>query len=139
MSGAENTAAPHIDTAEDISRLAFGYMASKALFSALHLDLFRRLQDSPKTAEIFSEETGTRVEALRTLLTALAVSGLLTFEDETYTNAPAADVFLAPGQPYYFGDYRRYQIDRQMFPVMQHLNEVLDGKSTVNSSQTTKT
>lgn len=117
-----------IDTAEDISRLAFGYMASKALFSALHLDLFQRLTDGPKAAETLAEETGTRLEALRTLMTALSVSGLVTFEDGTYANAPAADIFLVPGQPYYFGDYLRYQIDRQMFPVMQHLNEVLDGE-----------
>lgn len=128
MATLEDDATQAIDTAEDISRLAFGYMASKALFSALHLDLFDRLKDGPKTAENLAEETGTKVEALRTLLTALAVSGLVTFEDGTYANVPAADVFLVPGQPYYFGDYLRYQIDRQMFPVMQHLNEVLDGK-----------
>ena len=119
---------PLIDTAEDISRLAFGYMASKALFSGLHLDIFRRLKDKPQTAEELAAESGTPVEALRTLLTALSVSGLVTFEDGTYANVPAADVFLVPDQPYYFGDYLRYQIDRQMFPVMQHLNDVMDGK-----------
>ncbi len=117
-----------IDTAEDISRLAFGYMASKALFSALHLDLFGRLKDNPKTAEELAADTGTRVEALRTLLTALSVSGLVTFEDNTYANVPAADIFLVSDQPHYFGDYLRYQIDRQMFPVMEHLNDVLDGE-----------
>lgn len=128
MSETEGTEVPLIDSAEDISKLAFGYMASKALFSALHLDLFSRLKDQPKTAETLAAETDTPVEALRTLLTALAVSGLVTFEDETYANVPAADVFLVPGERYYFGDYLRYQIDKQMFPVMQHLNEVLEGK-----------
>lgn len=119
---------PAIETAEDISRLAFGYMASKALFSALHLDLFRRLKDKPQTAEELAEATGTRMEALRTLLTALSVSGLVKHEDEKYSNVPAADAFLVPGEPYYFGDYLRYQIDQQMFPVMQHLTEVLEGE-----------
>ena len=35
-------AAP-VETAEDLSAIAFGFMASKALFTGLHVDLFTDL------------------------------------------------------------------------------------------------
>ena len=36
--------------ADEISEIAFGFMASKALFSALHFDMFTHLNKGPQTA-----------------------------------------------------------------------------------------
>ena len=41
-----------------ISRLAYGFMASKVLFAALNLDLFSRVSAQPKTLGELAEETG---------------------------------------------------------------------------------
>jgi len=51
----------------------------------------------------------------------------LVFEDGRVTNSPAAEQFLVRGAKYDFGDYLRYQIDKQMYPFLQQLNEVVDG------------
>jgi hypothetical protein len=41
----------------DVSRLAYGFVASKALFAALNLDLFSRLEET-RTLEDLARETG---------------------------------------------------------------------------------
>ncbi len=38
------------ETAEDVSRIAFGFMASKALFAGLHIDVFTLLSDGALTS-----------------------------------------------------------------------------------------
>ena len=55
----------------DISRIAYGFMGSKALFSALNLDLFGRLADGPQTFDNLVEKTGVAPNRLRTMLAAL--------------------------------------------------------------------
>ncbi|WP_395172644.1 hypothetical protein [Roseibium alexandrii] len=44
-----------------------------------------------------------------------------------FTNSPAAEAFLVKGKKYDFGDYLRFQIDRQMYPFMTQLNDALEG------------
>ena len=58
------------ETAEEISRIAFGFMASKALFAGLHLDVFTRLNKAPRTIAQIAEETGVPANRVTTLLTA---------------------------------------------------------------------
>ncbi len=116
-----------VETAEDVSRLAFGFMASKALFAALHIDIFSQLADGPKTARSLASSTGVPVNRITTLMTALTATGLVDREDENYFNGPGAATFLVRGARYDFGDYLRYQIDRQMYPFLTQLNDVMDG------------
>jgi hypothetical protein len=46
------------------------------------------------------------------------------------SNVPAAEAFLVRGAKYEFGDYLRFQIDQQMYPFMQHLSPVIEGKTS---------
>jgi len=115
------------ETAEDVSQIAFGFMASKALFAGLHIDVFTLLTDSPKSATAIALETGVPANRITTLLTALTSIGLVDHNDETFTNAPAAEQFLSRASKYEFGDYLRYQIDQQMYPFLSQLNEVIEG------------
>ena len=115
------------ETAEDVSRIAFGFMASKALFAALHIGIFDKLADTPKTAAQVAQETRIPVNRVTTLLTALTGIGLVDRAEETYSNSPGAAAFLVQGAKYDFGDYLRYQIDGQMYPFLDQLNEVVDG------------
>lgn len=114
-------------SAEDVSEIAFGFMASKALFAGLHVDVFTHLTDGPKTTGEIADKTGIPANRVTTLMTALTSIGLVEREDETYVNSPGADAFLSRGAKYDFGDYLRYQIDRQMYPFLDQLNEVMDG------------
>lgn len=122
-----------VESAEDVSHIAFGFMASKALFAGLHIDVFTQLAGGAKSSKEIAEEAGIPINRVTTLMTALTSVGLVDRDDEgeIYANSPGAEAFLAKGAKYEFGDYLRYQIDQQMYPLLGQLNEVLDG--TLNS------
>jgi ubiquinone/menaquinone biosynthesis C-methylase UbiE len=117
------------ETAEEVSQIAFGFMASKALFAGLHIDVFTMLADGPKSSQDISANAGIPVNRVTTLMTALTSIGLVDREEkgEIYCNSPGADAFLARGAKYEFGDYLRFQIDKQMYPFLGQLNDVIDG------------
>jgi SAM-dependent methyltransferase len=110
-----------------ISKIAYGFMASKALFAALHAELFRHLAEGRTTLAALSAATGIAPPPLDTLLATLRSVGLVTAAGGNFTNAPAADRYLVPGRPAYFGDYYRHQIDRQLYPSMMALDAGLRG------------
>ena len=116
-----------METSEELSMAAFGFMASKALFAALHIDLFSKLSETTLTIDEISKATDVPRNRIMTLVTALASIGAVSFEDGRVANSPAAEQFLVRGAKYDFGDYLRYQIDKQMYPFLQQLNEVVDG------------
>lgn len=122
-----------LETSEELSHIAFGFMASKALFGALHIDLFSRISEGAGTIEEICSATAIPRNRIVTLTTALHSIGVLTWADGRYANSPAAEQFLVRGAKYDFGDYLRYQIDQQMYPFLQQLNQVLDG--TLNADQ----
>lgn len=110
-----------------ISHIAYGFFASKALFGALNIELFRHLAAGPQSAAELAAATGIAENRLATLLAALASCGLVTHEDGRWVNSPAAARYLVPGETAYFGDYYRYQIDRQLYPNMLALDAGLQG------------
>jgi hypothetical protein len=118
-----------VESAEDVSHIAFGFMASKALFAGLHIDVFTLLAAGAKSSRQIADEADIPMNRVTTLMTALTSVGLVDRddEDEIYSNSPGAEAFLAKGAKYEFGDYLRYQIDQQMYPLLGQLNEVLDG------------
>ncbi|MAZ03747.1 MAG: methyltransferase [Sneathiella sp.] len=116
-----------VKTAEEVSSIAFGFMASKAMFAGLHLDVFTNLADGPKSCEKLSEVIGVPLNRIVTLMTALNGVGLVEKDDDLYANSPGAEAFLSHTSKYDFGDYLRYQIDQQMYPFLGQLNDVLDG------------
>ena len=122
-----------INTAEEISSVAFGFMASKAMFAGLHLDIFTHLSDGAKTNEALSKATGTPVNRVTTLMTALDSIGLVARDGDEYSNAPGAETFLSSASKQQFGDYLRYQINEQMYPFLGQLNEVLDGSLSADA------
>lgn len=118
-------AARTLETAEEISDIAFGFMGSKALFSALHVGLFSVLSDKVMTPEDVAEKSSLDLDRATTLLTALTSLGLVRKDGNGFTNSPAAEAFLVKGRKYDFGDYLRFQIDKQMYPFLTQLNEAL--------------
>lgn len=119
---------PTIETAEEISEIAFGFMGSKALFSALHINLFGALANGGMDLAALSKALDVPLNRVTTLVTALTSMGLVLRDGNTVINSPAADAYLAPDADGYFGDYLRYQIDRQMYPIMGQLDAVLEGR-----------
>lgn len=113
----------------DLSAIGYGFMASKALFAALDLELFTHLANGPLSADELERRTGAAPNPLRTLLRACTSLGLLGHEGERYVNSQAAAQYLDRGAPRYYGDYFRYQIDRQVYPVLEHLRDTLCGRA----------
>ena len=116
-----------VETAEEVSNIAFGFMASKAMFAGLHLDVFTHLAAGPKTCENLSEIVGVPANRIITLMNALNGVGLVELDGNLYANSLGAEAFLSRESKYDFGDYLRFQIDQQMYPFLGQLNEVLDG------------
>jgi 2-hydroxy-4-(methylsulfanyl)butanoate S-methyltransferase len=110
----------------DISRIAYGFIASKALFAALELDLFSRLLE-PKTIDAVARESGIPAHRVETLLATLTALGLIVRDDDRFHNSPASERYLARSSPASFGEYYRLQINRQLYPAMEHLDARLAG------------
>ncbi len=113
----------------DVSRLAYGFMASKALVAALNLDLFSRLEE-PRTLEDLAQEVEVEAGRLKTLLVNLTALGLVVRDGDDFRNGPASARYLARGARAYFGDYYRLQIDRQIYPSLEHLDAAVAGDSS---------
>jgi hypothetical protein len=104
-------------------------MASKALFAALDLDLFGRLSNGPRSLDELARETAIEPGRLGKVLTACVSLGLVEKRDgDRYANAPASQAYLVRSAPAYFGDYYRFQIDRQNYPLFEHLGGALRGE-----------
>jgi len=117
-----------LTTADQISEIAFGFMGSKALFAALEHKVFNALSDGSLAAEELAARSELDTERARTLLTALTGLGLVVPEGEGgYANSPAAEAFLVKGAKYDFGDYLRLQVGRQMYGLLDQIDEALTG------------
>jgi len=116
-----------LTSVRQISHVAYGFFLSKALFSALNIELFGQLAEGPADLDTLCRRTGVAENRLETLVAALLSVGLLQREGEKIANSPAAQRYLMPGAQAYFGDYYRYQIDRQIYPMMTSLDAGLAG------------
>lgn len=111
----------------DTSHIAYGFMASKTLFAALDLDLFGLLATEAKTSARLDADTELVRERLEILLTDCVGLGLLVKQGDDYANTPASQTYLVRSAPSYFGDYYRFQIDRQVYPAFARLPDALRG------------
>eukprot|EP00035_Acanthoeca_spectabilis_P022189 m.442469 g.442469 ORF g.442469 m.442469 type:complete len:395 (-) comp18810_c0_seq1:2272-3456(-) len=126
-----------VQDAEEISHIAFAFMGSKTLFAALEIELFAKLSADLPTSfdEVSAKLPQVEPRKLETLLTALCSIGLVQRSASgLYSNPPAVEAFLSKRKPAYdFGDYLRFQIDKQMYPFMQHLSDNVAGKTSTQN------
>ena len=110
-----------------LSAVAYGFIASKALFAALELDLFTSLARGPRTVDELVASTGVPPNRMRTLLHGLAAIGLVVAGCDGYANAPACERYLVRGGRQELGEYLRLQVGRQIYPALTHLDAGLAG------------
>ncbi len=116
-----------ITDVRELTHIAYGFKAAKAMLSALELGVFECLKDEPGSLDQVAVATGLAENRLETLLTALVSLGLLSKTGDLYENAPAVQTFLVSSQATYLGDYLLLQTDRFLFPAFVELSEVLQG------------
>ncbi len=117
-----------ITDVREISRIAYGFKASKALLVAIDVELTSRLSGGAKPLADLANELDVAVQRLDTLLTALTSIGLLVRDGDAYGNAPACEEYLVRGKPAYFGDYFNLQTDKFIFPAYDKLGSVIAGQ-----------
>src|SRR6266536_3066857 len=109
-----------------ISRIAYAFMGSKALFAALDFSLFDYLSGQPKSLESLAEQTGIAPNRLATLMAVLRSLGLVAADAEgRFANAPATEKYLVRGSDTFFGDYYRLQIDKLVYRNFLRLTDGL--------------
>lgn len=118
----------------DLDSVAYGFMASQALFSALELKIFDAIaakgEDGATIIDI-KEACGIDAPRTQTLLTSLtAIKCLRRSEGGKYTLSPNTAQYMVTGTRHFYGDYLQYQIGRQFYHTMGNLPEVMKtGKS----------
>ncbi len=87
-----------------ILQLGLAFWGSKALLSAVELDLFTTLADGPLTAETLTAKLGLQQRGTTDWLDALVSLGMLRRSaDGDYANTPATGLFLDRAKPSYLG------------------------------------
>ena len=117
-----------LEDVREISALTYGFIASKALFAALDLDLFTRIAQGKTTLPELASATGVAANRLRTLLTALKTVGLVSETQGRFANAPAADGYLLAGAAGDFRDYIRVVNGGFLYESLRHLDKALRGE-----------
>eukprot|EP00928_Gymnodinium_smaydae_P069080 TRINITY_DN5245_c0_g2_i1.p1 TRINITY_DN5245_c0_g2~~TRINITY_DN5245_c0_g2_i1.p1 ORF type:complete len:401 (-),score=63.26 TRINITY_DN5245_c0_g2_i1:193-1395(-) len=113
----------------DLDSVAYGFMASQALFTALELSLFDHIAAKGAggaTIAQLQEACGISAGRLQTLVTALtAVKCLKRSAGGVYTLSPNTAKHMVSSSKHFYGDYLRYQIGRQFYHTMGNLPEVM--------------
>eukprot|EP00933_Yihiella_yeosuensis_P079610 TRINITY_DN9272_c0_g1_i2.p1 TRINITY_DN9272_c0_g1~~TRINITY_DN9272_c0_g1_i2.p1 ORF type:complete len:394 (+),score=98.98 TRINITY_DN9272_c0_g1_i2:60-1241(+) len=113
----------------DLDSVAYGFMASQALFSALELGVFDKIAaagEKGATAAELWEACGCEAPRMTTLLTALtAVKSLRRSGDGLYTLSPNTAQYMVTSSRHFYGDYLQYQIGRQFYHRMGALPDVM--------------
>jgi hypothetical protein len=107
-----------------ILQIAFGFAASKALFSAVELGLFTELDQGAATAGEIQEKLGLHPRAIRDFLDTLVSLGLLERADGLYFNTALSANYLVKGRYPYLGGMLEMANSR-LYPFWGSLTEGL--------------
>jgi O-methyltransferase/methyltransferase family protein len=119
QTGSEAPASP-----ERILQTGLGFWGSRALLSAVELDLFTRLAQQPSNAEELRVRLGLHPRGALDFFDALVALGFLRRDGGVYSNSPDADLFLDKRKPSYVGGILEMASQR-LFGFWNHLTEGL--------------
>jgi N,N-dimethyltransferase len=92
-----------------LHEIMFGYLSSRAVFTALELGIFDALEVQPGTAEEVAEQLGLPERSTRLLLLALLGSQLVQLDGDVYCNSADVAPFLLSDSPEYVGSLAAHQ------------------------------
>ena len=88
---------------ETINRLRHSAYGAFAMLAGIKLDVFTPVADRPMTAHEIADAVGVDAERLRPLLYALVLAGLLSVDNDRFSNSEEANQFLTRGGPSFMG------------------------------------
>ncbi len=112
------------DDPAPILDLIEAFRRSKAMFTAVRLGVFDRLEGEPQTAESLAVQLNLNAAALTRLLDACVALRLLDREDQTYHNTPRASKYLTSTSPDTFSGYIVYS-DQSLYQLWAHLDDAI--------------
>lgn len=119
-----NAAAGGQPSPEQILQVGFGFWSSKALLSAIELELFTELAKHPLAYSELSGRLGLHSRSARDFLDALVALGFLERTGGEYRNAAATDLYLDKRKPSYIGGVFE-MCNHRLYPFWAHLTEAL--------------
>ena len=100
------------------------FRRSKTMFTAVSLGVFDRLQQGPARAGDLAAAFGVDAGALERLLDACAALGLLSKQNGSYSNSPAAETYLCSTSPHTMSGYIRYS-NEVLYPAWGNLADAV--------------
>ncbi len=100
------------------------FRRSKAMFTAVRLGVFDRLESKPQPADALASQIEANPAALDRLMAACVALGLLACDGELYRNTPAASRYLVSTSPDSFAGYIVYS-DESLFHLWAHLEDAV--------------
>lgn len=117
----------HLDPSR-IMQVGMGFFASKALLSAVELDVFGALADKAMTRHALQERLGLHERSAADFLDALVALGFLSRDGDgpasLYANTAETAAFLVAGSPAYIGGILK-MANQRLYPHWAHLTEGL--------------
>ena len=90
-------------TPDHILQVGMGFWASKAVLSAVELQLFTELAKGPRALDELTKTLGLHPRSARDFLDTLVALGFLSRQNGAYSNTPDTDLFLDRNKPSYIG------------------------------------
>jgi hypothetical protein len=118
-----------------IMQLGLAFWGSKALLSAVELDLFTTLAHGPLTGETLTAKLGLQPRGNTDCLDALVSLGMLKRSGDNYANTPATDLYLDRGKPGYVGGMLE-MANARLYPFWGSLTEGLRTGRRQNEAKT---
>lgn len=111
---------------DHILQIGFGFWASKALLSAVEMEVFTELAKRPENLNDLTGRLGLHPRSARDYLDALVALGFLERRDGIYSNTPATDLYLDKKKPSYIGGILEMANHRSY----RHWNSLTEGLRT---------
>jgi len=109
---------------DSIFQVASGFMASKHLYVANEVGLFKHLADGPVTLDELSQRIGVPCHNIRVLADAMVVIGFVERQGDSYQNGPVASTFLSGRTAADLRPLLRFW-NKISYPAWVHLEETI--------------
>lgn len=111
-------------TPDHILEVGLGFWGSKALLSAVEMEVFTELAKGPEDSVTLQSRLGIHRRSARDFFDALVALGFLRRVDGKYSNTPATDLYLDKHKPSYIGGMLE-MANQRLYEHWSHLTTAL--------------
>ena len=109
---------------DQILQTGMAFWASKTLLTAIELEVFTQLAESPLNLDVLQGKLGLHPRSARDFFDALVATGFLERNGNVYSNTVATDLYLDKRKPSYIGGILD-MCNQRLYPFWSHLTDAL--------------